>query len=177
MTRGDQIKEALKLLMPADRAACTKYLEEALVDLEKTKAENQLLDDIASKESRKALDAYSAALRKAQNTQRRLPDGLKQILGTLGAIGGQCEVNFGAMINDCERVLAAPHAQSKKDYVKMNAAAWAKNLLNLLDIDSPLTHDGKWPALAAILHGDGDSKDLFHHCTEYNKASRNSGPK
>jgi hypothetical protein len=177
MTRGDQMKKALKLLMPADRAACTKYIEEALDDLEKTKVANQQLDDIASKESRKALDAYSVALRKAQNIQKRLPDGLKQILGTLGMIGGQREVNFGTMINDCERVLAAPHAQSRKDYVKINAAAWAKNLLNLLGIDSPLTHDGKWPALAAILHGDGDSMDLFHHCSEYNKASRNSGPK
>jgi hypothetical protein len=177
MTRKDQIKKALKLLMPADRAACTKYLEGALDDLEKTKAENQLLDDIASKESRKALDAYSAALRKAQDAQKRLPDGLKQILGILGTIGGQREVNFGVLINNCERVLAAPHVQSKKDYVKMNAAALAKNLLNLLDIDSPLTRNGKWPALAAILHGDGDSKDLFHHCGEYNRASRNRGPK
>src|SRR5260370_26627083 len=168
MTREDQIKKALELLKPVDRAACVKYLNEALGDLEKTKEENQRLYDIAAKESRKSLEAYRGALRKVQSTRNGLPDGLKQILDISNTIDGQGEVNFGTLINNCERLLAAPHVRSKKDYVKINAAAWAKNLLNLLDIESPLTHDGKWPALAAILYGDGDSKDLFHHCSEYN---------
>jgi hypothetical protein len=176
MIREDQVNEALKLLKPADRAACMKYLNAALDDLAITKAANQHLRDIASKEARKSLTAYSKVLRRTEVAYKRLPDGLKQTLGTLGRISGQGEVNFGALINDCDRVFNAPHAWSTKDYFKYNAAAWAKNVLNLLDKESPLTHDGDWPKLAAILHGDPETDDLFHHCTQYN-SSMNSGQK
>ena len=177
MTREEQIKKALNLLKPADRAACIKYLIAALDDLAITKEANQQLSDIASKEARKTLTIYRAALERTRAAYKKLPDGLKQTLGALGRISGQGEVNFGALIDDCDRVLTAPHARSKKDYFKYNTAAWAGNVLHLLDIESPLTHEGKWPALAAILHGDASSDDLFHHCSEYNDASRNRGPK
>ncbi len=166
MTRADQIKKALNLLKPVDRAACEKYLNWALDDLAKTKAENQHIRDLAA---RKALTAYRKVLLRAQVAYKRLPDGLKQTLGALGKIDGQQEANFETLIKYCDRVLIGPHPRSKKDYFKYNAAAWARNLLNLMDMESPLTHNGKWPALAAILHGDdASSDDLFHHCSEYN---------
>jgi hypothetical protein len=176
MTRASQIKEALKLLKPADRAACVKYLNAALDDLEITKAANQQLHDVASKEARKTLASYRDVLRRALVTYKRLPDGLKQTLDALGRIRGQGAVNFEALIDNCERTLAAPRARSKKDYVKYNAAAWAKNVLDLLDMKSPLTRDGDWPTLAAILHGGSGADDLFHHCGQWS-ASQNSGPK
>ncbi len=176
MTREDQIKKAVRLLKPADRAACEKYLNEALDDLAKTKAENQHIRDIAS--ARKALTAYRKVLLRAKVAYKRLPDGVKPTLQALGRIGGQRGVDFEALIRDCDRVLTGPHPSSKRDYFKYNAAAWAKNILDLMIMESPLTHNGKWPKLAAILHGDAssDSDDLFHHCSEYN-ASRNSGQK
>jgi hypothetical protein len=177
MNRKDQIKSALELLRPTDRAGCVKYLNQALDDLAKIKDENQHIRDLTSKDARKALTAYRRVLLRAQVAHKRLPDGLKQTLGLLGGIDGRQEVNFEALIKYCDGLLIGPRPRSTRDYVKYNAAAWARNLLNLLDIESPLTHDGKWPALAAILHGDASSDDLFHHCSEYNDASRNSGPK
>ena len=176
MIRKDQVNEALKLLKPTDRTACIKYLNAALDDLAITKAANQHLRDIASKEARISLTAYRKVLLRTSVAYKRLPDGLKQTLGALGTIAGQGAVNFGDLIDNCDRVLSAAHARSKKDYFKINAVAWAKNILNLLDRKSPLTRGGDWPKLAAILHGDPESDDLFHHCGMYN-SSTNSGPK
>lgn len=176
MTREQQIKEALKLLGPPNSAERRKFVITALDDLAATKAANQRLRDLTSKEARKSLTAYRKVLLRAEVAYKRLPNGMKMTLEALGRVGGHQDINFDAQIDCCDRALLGPHPGTKKDYFKYNAAAWAKNLLDLLDIQSPLTHNGKWPKLAAILHGDASSDELFHHCSAYN-ASKNSGSK
>jgi hypothetical protein len=177
VTRDDQVRKALKLLKPANRKECTDYLHQALDDLAITKAENQRESEIASKESRKALDVFRKALTRAIDKHKRLPVGLQETLEAGGRIGGRHGMDdLVGLIRHCDKLLAL-RPRSQKDYIKKNAAAWAKNILDLLSIESPLTHDGKWPRLAAILHGEASSSDLFHHCSEYKSSSGNGGRK
>jgi hypothetical protein len=176
MKRQDQISKAIKLLQPNDKAAARRYVSEAIAYLNDVKSDNQSLEDLAAKNSRKSLVAFRRALARAEVTFKSMPNGMKLAIARSIEIEGQTSIPFGAAIRICDKILAAPHHRSKIDYVGLNAAASAWNLFGLLEFpDPPLTKGGKWPKLAAILVD--TNKDMFHHCRRYSERSASSGSK
>jgi hypothetical protein len=66
MTRDEQIKKALSLLQPADRSACSRCLNQALDDLDISRSQNRVLEDLYAKGSRKSLKAYRDVVDRAR---------------------------------------------------------------------------------------------------------------
>ena len=78
------------------------------------------------------------------------------------------DVDFDALIKDCD-LLGRRSPRKPGDFCKITAVAWAKNALDSENVESPLTRDGKWHKLSAILYGDVKS-DLFHHCSQWHRS-------
>jgi hypothetical protein len=175
MKKRDQISKALKLLKPNDVATARRYIDEAITSLNAAMSENQLLEELAAKDSRKSLKAFRSAMARAEVAFRSMPDGMRAAFDRSIEIGGHKPIAFNAAIGVCDKILAAPHHRSRIDYVGLNAAAWAWNLFGLLELPSPpLTKRGTWPKLAAILVN--TNADMFHHCRLY-KRGASSGRK
>ena len=176
MRKRDQISEAVKLLKPSDTVAARKYIDQAIAYLRIVKSENQVLEDLAAKSSRKSIEAFGMAIARAEAAFKRMPNGMRAAFDRSIEIEGREPIPFEAAKKICAKILAAPHHRSRIDYVGLNAAAWAWNLFGLLDLPNPpLTKGGQWPKLAAIL-ADTD-EDMFHHCRLYYRRGANSGSK
>jgi hypothetical protein len=170
MTRDEQVRKALDLLRPVDRNACTRYLGQALDDLDITRSQNQILEDLYAKGSRKSLKAYRDVVDRARVVRNRLPEGMRASIDRLQSMRGRPPIDFNELLEDCEKMLSEPFKKARLDYEKLNAASWAWNIFGLLDRDDPpLTKGGEWPTLAAIL--DGSDGDFFHHCSKFRKNS------
>jgi hypothetical protein len=171
MTRQSQIADAIKVIGPADRLECTRFVVSALDDIDRTKLDQQQEKDLASKSAKKALRAHRAALNHARVTYANLPDGMKQTMTAMAKTSAiVAETNFSASIDMCDRILVL-HRGRVIDFPRIMAAAWAKNILELQGTVCSLTKKGKWPRLAAILHG-SPKEDFYHHCSVYR-----AGPK
>jgi hypothetical protein len=170
MTRDSQIAAVIKLLVPADRAQCTRFVVSALNDIDLAKRDHQHEDDLGSKSAKKALRAHRSALNRARSTHAGLPDGLKQTLEASAKTFAREQLDFSASIDVCDRILEL-HRRRVIDFPRIKAAAWAKNILDLEGIACSLKKKGTWPKLAAILHG-SPKEDFYHHCSVYR-----AGPK
>jgi len=169
MTREQQIKHALALLRPANREACKAFVNQALDDLEITRSQNEGLEHLYGKSSRKSLESYRLALDRARVARNRLPEGMRRAVDRLLVMRGHSPADFESMIRDCAKILKEPYRRPRIDYIKLKAAFWAWNIIGLLNLPNPpLTKDGKWPKLAAIL--DGSDGDMFHYCLLYARA-------
>src|SRR4051794_23118608 len=88
MSREAQIKAGLKLLRPVNTAACEQLLVAALDAVEGHKSETRHEQDVASKEARKALEAYRAAVERTRVTYSNLPEGMtvQRLRAVAGAV-------------------------------------------------------------------------------------------
>ena len=174
MTRESQIVAVIKLLSPGNRAECRRFVISALDDIDDAKRNHKLEADLASKSARKKLQSYRTALRRARDTHADLPDGLKQTLESSAKTLARDQIDFSASIHICDQILAL-RRRHVIDFPRVKAAAWAKNILDLQGIACPLKKKGKWPLLAALLHGT-PKEDFYHHCSVY-RAGPKQGPK
>jgi hypothetical protein len=174
MTRASQIAAILKFLNPADRAECKRFVVSALDDIDRTKRDQKHEADLASKLSKKALRSYRDALRRARATHAGLPDGLKKTLESKAKTFAREQIDFSTSIDICDQILSL-HRGRVIDFPRIKAAFWAKNILDLQGIVSSLKKKGKWPLLAALLHGT-PKEDFYHHCSVY-RAGPKPGPK
>jgi hypothetical protein len=174
MTRDRQVAAAIKLIGPEDRSQCTRFIVSALDDIEHAKRDHRHEADLVSKSAKIALRTHLRALRRARDTLRGLPDGLKQTLEAMAKASAREQIDFAASIDMCDRVLAL-HRRSVIDFPRIKAAAWAKNIFDLQGMACPLKKKGKWPLLAALLHGT-PKEDFYHHCSVY-RAGPKPGPK
>jgi hypothetical protein len=170
MTREAQIRAVLKLLKPANTAECREFVSLAITDIERAKRDQQHEEDLASKSAKKALKAYLAALNRARVAHKSLPEGLKHTLEIAAKTSGREPLNLMGTIEIADGILAL-HRRRVVDFPRIQAAAWAKNILDLLGMQSPLKKKGTWPTLAGVLHG-SPADDFYHHCSLYR-----AGPK
>jgi hypothetical protein len=171
MNRTDQIKAAIKIIGPVDHKACEKLIEKALNFIAMDAADHQHEKDVSSKESRKALTAYHAALDRARVAHQKLPAGMKQALEKMGRLK-EAQPKIEDLIADCAWLLELSGLPKSPpvDFAKISAAAWSANVLQLLDMKTSATRGGKWVKLAAVLCGD-PSGDLLHHCRQWKAAT------
>jgi hypothetical protein len=173
MTREKQMSAAIKLLKPHDKIGCTKLLVMAFdfIDVERKQRLHE--KGVASKRALNSLKAYRLVLRRAKAAQNGLPAGVQHNLKLLGSIDGLPELVFEKLLAACDDLLRV-NKPTSFDNVKWYSAVWAKDILDRLGKESPLTRGGAWPELAAILYG--ESANLLHHCALV-RDSRNAGKK
>ena len=177
--RSSQIRRAFKLVNPvaADRVLCEKWIGMAL-DAVAMEREGQIgRAAVFSKQARHHLEGYRRAVRRTQVAYRRMPERLKKDLSIVVAIHGGAEIAFDAHVGGCDSVLGRKNkrasALTKKqiDWVKLEAAAWASNILEKFrGQPAPVTQGGDLLKLAAILYGDARA-NLFHHVRIWKNAS------
>ncbi len=159
-----QFKAAIKLLKPApdQRAFCERCVRNALAAVDADKRQTQHEKDVASKQARKALETYRAALKRAQIASENLPEGMRKKLGSLAALEEIALPNFAALIAVCDRAFPS-QVPPRADFDRFSSATWAWNVLVMMGEQPTATRGGKWAKLAAILYGSRDD-DFFHYC-------------
>jgi hypothetical protein len=157
LTREEQITFALKLLAPQPRNHA-EYLHGIIVAIDRVPLMARAMRSFKrgrSKEGKKRLEKYRAALRRVQSAYRglgllrpwfALPEGIEREIAK--------STEFLAQRS---RPSGAPDASTKKA-----AVLAAQDLLWGLGEDVVCTRDGKWAELSIILAGDLDL-DLFDH--------------
>jgi len=171
MNRAEQIKAGIKIIGPVDQGECERLLGMALDFIARDTADHQHEKDISSKESRRALTAYNAALDRARVAHQKLPAGMKQALEKMSRLK-EAQPKIEDLIADCAWLFELSRSPKSPpvDFAKISAAAWSANVLRLLDMKPCATRGGKWVKLAAVLHGD-PSKDLLHHCRQWKNSA------
>ncbi|MBR1164244.1 hypothetical protein [Bradyrhizobium elkanii] len=164
MDHERRIKRAVKLLKPTDDVAARRDLDLSIKDIEETRQQNQHLEDLYSKDARKALDEFHASLRRAAAAYRKLPKGMAQTFVILHGQHGLRPLALDAVIKITASMQKdRRRRRSKIDYVKLGAAATAWNLFGLLQLTPPSRPKRKgdlWPRLAATLAGSPDESFL-----------------
>ena len=157
MTREEQITFAFELLAPQphDHAECLHDITVAIDRVPLMARAMRSFKRGRSKEGKKRLEKYRAALRRVQSAYRGL--GLLRPWFTLPE-GIESEIAKSTeFLRQRSRKSGGPDASTKKA-----AVLAAQDLLWWWGEDAVCTREGKWAQLSAVLAGDLDL-DLYDH--------------
>lgn len=156
MTEKEQIKEACKILGGVQAGEQVKF---ALAVINVESAATEWTDAEEAKSTKETLTSLRAAIKRAIDLRKALPDTFRQIhFGDL---------NLERHLKTCDQLIAAKKprgaaiALQRGTRRKRLAAREARALLRKFGHPQSATRGDNWCRLAAILYGDMDA-DLYH---------------